>query len=109
MKKVWDRKATRDWIAQLEHRIEDIEYYLRKTVEWCEANDVCSDRSVFACVVMTAVWVSHMRNEPISKQELFEILGVEGWDSIDDAVYEFNRDYETFEHEELLELVASSF
>ena len=58
MKKVWDRKATRDWIAQLEHRIEDIEYYLRKTVEWCEANDVCSDRSVFACMVMTAVWLA---------------------------------------------------
>ena len=50
-----------------------------------------------------------MRNEPISKKELFEILGVKGWDSIDDAIYEFNTDYETFEHEELLEMVASSF
>lgn len=109
MKKVWDRQSTRNWIAQLEHRLEDIEYYLRRTVEWCEANQVYSDRTVFACTVMTAVWVSHMRNEPISKQELFEILGVKGWDSIDDAIYEFNEEYASYEHEELLEMVVSSF
>jgi hypothetical protein len=106
---VWDRQSTRNWIAQLEHRIEDIEYYLRRTVEWCEANEVYSDRTVFACTVMTAVWVSHMRGEPISKHELFEMLGVKGWDTIDDAIYEFNKDYETLDHEELLVMVASSF
>jgi hypothetical protein len=106
---VWDRQSTRNWIAQLEHRIEDIEYYLRRTIEWCENNHVYDDRTVFACTVMTAVWVSHMRNEPISKQELFEILGVKGWDTIDDAIYEFNQDYEMLDHEELLEMVASSF
>ena len=107
--KVWNRDSTRLWIAQLEHRIEDIQYYMERTVQWCEANEVYSDRTVFACVVMTAVWVSHMRNEPISKHELFEMLGVEGWDQVDDAIYEFNSDYEAFDHEELLELVASSF
>jgi hypothetical protein len=37
------------------------------------------------------------------------MLGVEGWDKVDDAIYEFNSDYESFDHEELLELVASSF
>lgn len=106
---VWNRQSTRNWIAQLENRIEDIEYYLRRTVEWCEANEVYDDRTVFACTVMTAVWVSHMRDEPISKQELFEILGIKGWDTIDDAIYEFNKDYEMLDHEELLEMVASSF
>lgn len=106
---MWNRQSTRNWIAQLENRIEDIEYYLRRTVEWCEANEVYDDRTVFACTVMTAVWVSHMRDEPISKQELFEILGIKGWDTIDDAIYEFNKDYEMLDHEELLEIVASSF
>ena len=107
--KVWNRQSTRDWIAQLEHRIDDIEYYLRQTVNWCEQNQVYDDRTVFACSVMTAVWVSHLRNEPISKRELFEILGIEGWDQIDDAIYEFNEEYSFYEHEELLELVARSF
>ena len=109
MKKVWDRKATRDWIAQLEHRIKDIQYYMERTIQWCEANDVYSDRTVFACIIMTSVWVSHMRNEPITKKELFEMLGVKGWEGIDDYIYQFNEDYESFEHEELLEMVASSF
>jgi hypothetical protein len=109
MKKVWDRKATRDWIAQLEHRIEDIRYYMERTIQWCEANDVYEDRTVFACIIMTSVWVSHMRNEPITKKELFEMLGVKGWEGIDDSIYQFNEDYESFEHEELLEMVASSF
>jgi hypothetical protein len=106
---VWNRQSTKDWIAQLEHRIEDIEYYLRKTVEWCEDNGVYSEQTIFACTVMTAVWVSHLRNEPISKRELFEILGIVGWDQIEDAIYEFNPEYAHLEHDELLEMVASSF
>lgn len=106
---MWDRQSTRDWIAQLEHRLEDIGYYLQETIKWCERNDVYDDRTVFACTVMTAVWVSHMREEPISKQELFEILGVKDWDTIEDAVYEFNSEYANYEHEELLEMVARSF
>jgi hypothetical protein len=64
MKKVWDRKATRDWIAQLEHRIEDIRYYMERTIHWCEANGVYSDRTVFACIIMTSVWAvsyTHLR------------------------------------------------
>jgi hypothetical protein len=109
MKKVWDRKATRDWIAQLEYRIEDIRYYMERTIEWCEANDIYSDRIVFACAVMTAAWVSHMRQEPLSKHEIFEILGVENWESAEDGVFEFNSDYDHLDHEELLEMIVSSF
>lgn len=106
---MWDRQSTRNWIAQLEHRLEDIEYYLRRTIEWCDRNDVYSEQTIFACTVMTAVWVSHMRGEPISKHELFEILGVKDWDQVDDAVYEFNSEFESLEHEELLEMVARTF
>jgi hypothetical protein len=72
-------------------------------------NGVYDDRTVFACIIMTSVWVSHMRNEPITKKELFEMLGVKGWEGIDDSIYQFNEDYESFEHEELLVMVASSF
>lgn len=106
---MWDRQSTRNWIAQLEHRLEDIEFYLRRTIEWCDQNDVYSEQTIFACTVMTAVWVSHMRNEPISKHELFEILGVKDWDKVEDAVYEFNSEFEALEHEELLEMVVKTF
>lgn len=107
--KYWSRDDTKSWIAQLEHRIEDIEYYLKKTVQWCEQNEVYDDRLIFVCLIMTASWVSYMRQEPLSKQEIFEILGVDGWENIEDAIFEFNGDYDFMEHEELLEMIVSSF
>lgn len=105
----WSRSDTKSWILQLEHRIEDIEYYLKRTIDWCDQNDVYDERLIFACLVMTASWVSYMRQEPLSKQEIFEILGVEGWESVEDAIFEFNADYDYLEHEELLQMIVNSF
>ncbi len=105
----WSRNDTKRWIEQLEHRIEDIEYYLKKALRWCEENEVYDDRLIFACLVMTASWVSYMRQEPLSKQEIFEILGVDGWESIEDAIFEFNGDYDHLEHDELLQMIVDSF
>jgi len=104
----WTRDQTKHWVAQLENRIEDIEYYLRRTVEWCEENDVYSDNHVFVCSVMTLAWVSHLRGEDISRREIFEILGIENWNAIEDAVLEFNPKYEDLQLEELLELIVDS-
>jgi hypothetical protein len=36
MTKIWSRDDTKEWVIQLEHRLEDIDYYLKKTVDWCE-------------------------------------------------------------------------
>ena len=107
--KPWTRDDTKEWIAQLEHRIEDIHFYLNRSIEWCEENDVYSDKIIFVCSIMSIVWVCHLRNEPISKHELFEILGIEDWENIEDAVFEFNPIYEDMELEELLQFVVSSF
>lgn len=107
--KPWTRDDTKEWVTQLENRIEDIQFYLKRTLEWCEENDVYSDKIIFVCSIMALVWVSHLRNEPISKHELFEILGIENWEDIEDAVFEFNPIYEDMELEELLAFVVSSF
>lgn len=107
--KPWSKDDTKHWVSQLENRIDDIEYYLRRTVEWCEQNDVDSDKTVFLCSVMTLTWVCHLRGEEISRREIFEILGIENWNSIEDAVLEFNSKYEQMQLEELLELVVNSF
>ncbi len=106
--KPWTRNDTKDWIHRLENRIEDIEYYLKKTFQWCEENDVYEERIVLACAVMTAAWVSYLRDEPLSKQEIFEILGMDGWEHTDDGIFEFNSDYDHLEHEELLQMIVSS-
>ena len=105
----WSRDDTKYWVAQLENRIEDIEFYLKRTIEWCEENEVYSDNTVFVCSVMALTWVCHLRNEEVSRREIFEILGVDNWNAIEDAVLEFNPKYEDMQLEELLELVVSSF
>lgn len=106
--KPWTRDNTKEWIAQLENRIEDIGFYLKRTLEWCEENEIYSDKTIFVCSVMAIVWVCHLRNEPISKHELFEILGLENWHEAEDAIFEFNPLYESMELEELLRVVSSS-
>ena len=107
--KAWTRDDTKEWVSQLENRIEDIQFYLSRTLEWCEENEVYSDRIIFVCSIMAIVWVCHLRKEPISKHELFEILGIENWNDVEDAVFEFNPIYENMEIEELLQFVVSSF
>ena len=42
----WTRLDTQHWIDQLEHRIEDIDYYLNRTLEWCEDRGVYNDQAV---------------------------------------------------------------
>lgn len=105
----WTRDQTKDWVSQLENRIEDIDYYLLRTVEWCETNEIYDDQMVFTCAVMTVVWVSHMRGEPLSKREALEIVGILDSDSVDDAEYTLGEPFQDYDHEELLEAVVSRF
>jgi hypothetical protein len=107
--KRWTRDDTREWIAQLENRVEDIDYYLTRAVDWCEQNGVWNDRKVFACCAMTVIWVSHMRNEPISRRELFELLDIKDADSIADAEYTLDPKMLDKEFEEILDLVIQTF
>jgi len=109
MTKPWTREDTKDWIFQLKHRIEDIDYYLMRTIEWCEDHGIWEDEKVFICAVMTVVWVSHMRGEPVTRREILELLAIEDWDKIDDAEYELNPQYLNYELEELLENISSKF
>lgn len=105
MTKPWTREDTQHWINQLEHRIEDIDYYLHQTIQWCEDNGVFNDQAVFACTLMTVIWVSHQRGEPISKREAMELLGVQGWEMIEDEEFELHQRFADFELEDLLEQV----
>lgn len=105
----WTRDMTQEWIIQLENRLEDIDYYLTRTVEWCEANDVYDDQMVFACAMMTVVWVSHMRGEPLSKREALELVGVIDPYNAEEEEYGLSEEFWDYDHEELLEAVVSRF
>ena len=43
----WSRNDTKEWITQLEHRIKDIDYYLERTVAWCEEYGIDDNKVVF--------------------------------------------------------------
>ena len=105
----WTRDQTQEWISQLENRLEDIDYYLTQTVEWCETNEIYDDQIVFACAVMTVVWVSHMRGEPLSKREALEIVGIVDANTVDDDEYSLGEQFHDYDHEELLAAVTSRF
>ena len=105
----WTRDHTKNWISQLENRLEDIGYYLNQTVEWCETNEIYDDQIVFACAVMTVVWVSYMRGEPLSKREALEIVGIEDADSLEDDEYNLGERFYGLDHTELLAAVVDRF
>jgi hypothetical protein len=105
----WTRDQTREWIAHLENRLEDIDYYLNRTVEWCENHGLYNDQAVFACAVMTVIWVSHMRQEPLSKREVLELVGVVDYYNAEDQEYQLNPEFQNYELEELLEVVADNW
>jgi hypothetical protein len=106
---VWTRQQTQEWITQLEHRVEDIDYYLKRTVEWCENNGVWSDDHVFLLSFMTVIWVSHMRLEPISKKEIFELLGIAQWENTEDFEYSLSPEVQQMDFEEMLEHLVTKF
>jgi len=106
MYRSWSRADTQTWIRQLETRIADIDYYLAKSVKWCEDNNVLEDERVFACSMLTCIWVSNMRDEPISLYELLEILGLEELAS-EDKIYNLDSKLINVEHEELLRIASN--
>lgn len=105
----WSRDDTKEWVAQLEHRIEDLQFYLSRSIEWCEENEIYDERAVLMCSIVSLIWVSHLRNEPISIHEMFEILGISNWEDANDAVFEFNPEYASMELEDLLRIIVDSF
>lgn len=102
MHKYWSRDDTRDWIAQIEDRIDDIDHYLSKTIAWCEDNYIYDDRDVFTASFLTCIWVSQLRCETISYIELMEMLGVEEVESEEEKLYELDVEYLDLTHDELL-------
>ena len=106
---MWTREDTKDWIAQLEHRIDDINYFLQRTVKWCEDNYIYDHDRMFMCSFLTCIWVSYQRSEPITYNELIEMLGLEEMTIEEDKLYELDEQFANFEHEEMLEFAVKKF
>lgn len=104
----WTRNDTKDFIHRVESRIEDLDYYLKRTVEWCENNGVFENKRILMCCLISCIWVSSMREEVISFKEIVEIVGLEEFeDSNLDKVYNICQEFRNLEHEEILEMLIS--
>lgn len=107
MMKPWSREDTQYWIAQLENRIEDIDYYLNRTVAWCEDNGIWSNEKVFMLSFVTVLWVCHMRDENVSRHEIYEMLGIEDFQDTEDKVIELGSKLSNLDWEEMLQKVLN--
>ena len=110
MYKPWTRNDTQEFIHTVESRIEDIDYYLKRTVEWCEKHAVVENKRVIMCCLVTCIWVSSMRNEAISFQELIEYVGIEDdYEDIItmDKVYKVCKEFQALDHEEVLQMLIN--
>lgn len=105
----WSRQDTKEWIAQLEDRLEDISHYLDKTHEWCDAHYIEDEKLIFLCSFLTCIWVSQLRGEPISYTELMEMLGITDVDSDEEKLYELDSEYVDLTHKELLHHAVTTF
>jgi len=106
MTKYWNRDSTKEWIAQLENRLEDLDYYLNRTVEWAENNGITGQESIFSLGFVTVLWVCHMRSEEVSRQEIYELLGIDDWQEAEDCVMELGDQLSDLDYEDMLNLVA---
>jgi hypothetical protein len=106
--KYWSREDTQYWIVQLENRVGDIDYYLQRTLEWCENNGVWDQEKIFSLTFVTVLWVCNMREENVSRQEIYEMLGIKDWDNIEDAVMELGDRLSSLDFEDMLTLVANT-
>jgi hypothetical protein len=104
--KPWSRKDTQFWISQLENRVEDIEFYLKRTIEWCEDHEVYDDRAIAACMIVTILWVNEMRQESVSKREIYELIGIKDWYNAPEEGFSLSTQYCDMDIDELLELAA---
>jgi hypothetical protein len=107
--KPWTRNDTKEWIIQLEHRIQDIDYYLDKAGEWCDEYGIDNNNLIFMCSFLTCVWVSNMRGEPITFNELMEILGVDEWNDDEEKYYELDECWGSLDFHEFLEKVVQTY
>lgn len=108
MYKPWARTDTRDFIHKVESRIEDIDYYLKRTVEWCEQNGIWENKRVLMCCLVTCIWVASMREEVISFQEIVEIVGLEDFENnTADKIYGITKEFQSLDHEEILTMLIN--
>ena len=100
--KPWLRNDTQEWIAQMENRVADMQYYLEEASLWLSVQGFCRPEIMIACFTMTCVWVAHLRGEQITSHEIMELIGASTEDiSMKNYVFELAPNYQEWQIEEI--------
>lgn len=102
----WGINDTRDWIVQVQMRLEDMDFYLKETIRYCETRGIIDNVQVLVLSIMTCIWVSTMRNEPISICEVADILGLDNLSNLADKTYTANDHLSLLDFEQMLDMIV---
>lgn len=103
----WSRTDTQYWISQMESRLDDLNYYLNRTLEWAEQHQVVDQEKIFSLGFVTVLWVCHMRSEDVSRREVYELLGITDWQTTEDCVMLLGDQLSDMDYEDMLTLVTN--
>lgn len=98
----WTPDDTRIWIHTVYLKLEAYHSYLQDLVEWCEANEITSEKTIMVLSMMTILWTGYQLGEPVSRQQMFEIMGVDGWECVEDNLLTLPPKYGELELSDLL-------
>lgn len=102
MNRPWSRNDTQEWIAQMETRVADMQYYLGEALLWLASQGYCRPEITIACLTMTCVWVSNMRNEQITAHEIMEMIGASTEDAkTPNSIFELAPQFKGWDIEEI--------
>lgn len=105
--KYWSRDDTKDWIMQIELRLEDIHFYLTQTAAYCDHYQILDNSEVLTLSIMTCIWVASMRAEQITLSEVIDILNLD-MEIQSDKTYDMGKDMKDLDFEEMLDLVRKN-
>ena len=104
----WTTDDTKMWVHEMHLKLEAVDYWLNETVQWCETNEVYSDKLVFILSFLTILWVGYQLGEPISKQHAFELMGIPDWEKVSDVIMALPVPYGELDHAQLMQLAFNS-
>ncbi len=67
-------------------KLEAFNSYMQDMVEWAEQNEITSEKTMMVLSIMTVLWTAYQLGEPITRQQMFELIGVDGWEEVEDRL-----------------------
>ncbi len=104
----WTSEHTKMWIHEVYLKLEMYDSYLNDMVAWCEDNAIESEPTVMVLSFLTILWVSYQLGEPISRQQIAELMGIKEWESFKDEICTLPPRYGELDHQALMQIAAKA-